>query len=385
MHTNDSEVSLKRYKYNGKERDEETGLDYYGARYYASWLCRFISVDPLKDQYPMQNPYTYADNNPITLIDFNGEGTGGDGEGGDDENIVTSTLRQAAKAVEFWSPSSAYNFGLTAGILEGVGGVLELSYRGSIFGMAYDMGHGNQTIQQEFIDGISALAEGLSTEEGREAIIEGIKKVVTESFKDATFQNGAFDAGLSHGEVVFGVLIGLATGGGGNAVKLLQAIKQGPKAVAAVLRNSLKSSIQRPEVNRRVDDATGGEFDGSSRMSEQVLEKKKGKYPTKYHKRSVEEVSILRKAFTKSGGARELFLKDLAATPGALEKYGQDAFNLMKNGKVPTNMNVHHKKPLFRGGSNNFDNLDLVDSDFHRLNNKALHWYPDGQNPYGLN
>jgi len=82
MHTNDSEVSQKRYKYNGKERDDETGLDYYGARYYASWLCRFVSVDPLKDNYPMQNSFAYADNNPVTLMDINGEGTD---DGGDEE------------------------------------------------------------------------------------------------------------------------------------------------------------------------------------------------------------------------------------------------------------------------------------------------------------
>jgi RHS repeat-associated protein len=44
----ETEVSLKRYKYVGKERDEETGLYYYGARYYAAWIGRFVSVDPLQ-------------------------------------------------------------------------------------------------------------------------------------------------------------------------------------------------------------------------------------------------------------------------------------------------------------------------------------------------
>ena len=34
----ETEVALKRYKYVGKERDEETGLYYYGARYYAAWI-----------------------------------------------------------------------------------------------------------------------------------------------------------------------------------------------------------------------------------------------------------------------------------------------------------------------------------------------------------
>jgi RHS repeat-associated protein len=42
-----AEVSLKRYRYTGKEKDDETGLYYYGARYYAPWLCRWIAADPI--------------------------------------------------------------------------------------------------------------------------------------------------------------------------------------------------------------------------------------------------------------------------------------------------------------------------------------------------
>jgi RHS repeat-associated protein len=40
------EVHHKRYRYAGKERDDETGLEYYGARYYAPWLGRWLSCDP---------------------------------------------------------------------------------------------------------------------------------------------------------------------------------------------------------------------------------------------------------------------------------------------------------------------------------------------------
>ena len=40
------EVSGKRYRYTGKERDEETGLYYHGARHYAAWLARWTSADP---------------------------------------------------------------------------------------------------------------------------------------------------------------------------------------------------------------------------------------------------------------------------------------------------------------------------------------------------
>ncbi len=37
----------KRYRFTGKERDEESGLNYHGARYYAPWLARWTSCDPL--------------------------------------------------------------------------------------------------------------------------------------------------------------------------------------------------------------------------------------------------------------------------------------------------------------------------------------------------
>jgi RHS repeat-associated protein len=66
------EVKAKRYRYAGKERDESTGLDYYGARYYVSWFCRFVSVDGLKDEYPFYSSYQYAGNKPISFIDIDG-------------------------------------------------------------------------------------------------------------------------------------------------------------------------------------------------------------------------------------------------------------------------------------------------------------------------
>ncbi|MBL7920510.1 MAG: VCBS repeat-containing protein [Bacteroidia bacterium] len=68
--------TYKRYRYVGKERDGESGLYYYGARYYAAWTCRFISVDPLADNYVHLTPYNYADNNPINDFDIDGQQDG---------------------------------------------------------------------------------------------------------------------------------------------------------------------------------------------------------------------------------------------------------------------------------------------------------------------
>jgi hypothetical protein len=107
--------------------------------------------------------------------------------------------------------------------------------------------------------------------------------------------------------------------------------------------------------------------------------------PTKYHKRTTSEVADLRTEFDKSGGARESFLKELTQDPKSVRKYGQDAVEVMKHGAVPNNVIVHHKKPLFRGGTNDHDNLILLDKKYHTDNNKGLHWYEEGNNPFGLN
>jgi RHS repeat-associated protein len=65
------EVSRKRYRYIGQERDEETGLYQMGARYYAAWLGRWTAADPI-GLLGGANPYSYAQNNPIRLVDPGG-------------------------------------------------------------------------------------------------------------------------------------------------------------------------------------------------------------------------------------------------------------------------------------------------------------------------
>ena len=64
-------TSAKRYRYTGMERDEESGLEYHGARYYAPWLCRWLSADPA-GLIDGTNFYTYVQNNPLKLIDPSG-------------------------------------------------------------------------------------------------------------------------------------------------------------------------------------------------------------------------------------------------------------------------------------------------------------------------
>jgi insecticidal toxin complex protein TccC len=64
------QVSYKTVRYSGKERDA-TGLDYYGFRYYASWLQRWINSDPAGTVDGL-NLYCMVRNNPVTLSDPDG-------------------------------------------------------------------------------------------------------------------------------------------------------------------------------------------------------------------------------------------------------------------------------------------------------------------------
>ena len=61
------------YKFNGKEKDDETGYSYYGARYYTDRLSIWLSVDPLADKYPHLSPYAYCADNPVKYIDPDGK------------------------------------------------------------------------------------------------------------------------------------------------------------------------------------------------------------------------------------------------------------------------------------------------------------------------
>lgn len=70
----------KRYRYSGKERDEESGLYYYGARYYAPWIARWTSCDPA--EHHIVNLYQAFLCSPIRYADPDGRAeadqTGGD-------------------------------------------------------------------------------------------------------------------------------------------------------------------------------------------------------------------------------------------------------------------------------------------------------------------
>ncbi|MDP3147241.1 MAG: RHS repeat-associated core domain-containing protein, partial [Bacteroidota bacterium] len=133
----------KRYRYVGKEKDQESGLYYYGARYYAAWTCRFISVDPLAEKFAQLSPFNYSENNPINDKDIDGmqkgdskqsaqggnSGTSGGGVNTSSTNTGAGTNATNANKLPGFTPSTGtpYKSGdLKAAGTDGGGGATKL-------------------------------------------------------------------------------------------------------------------------------------------------------------------------------------------------------------------------------------------------------------------
>jgi RHS repeat-associated protein len=105
------EVSAKRYRYTGKERDEETGLYYHGARYYACWLGRWTAADPA-GMVDGANLYAYVRGSPVGLVDPSGRES-------------TLTVPEVKIYIQR-PPASAYEERAAAGQSEGIDQIARL-------------------------------------------------------------------------------------------------------------------------------------------------------------------------------------------------------------------------------------------------------------------
>jgi RHS repeat-associated protein len=72
VHQQNTAAYYTPYTFSGKERDVETSLSYFGARYYEAGLSVWLSVDPMSDERQGLSPYNYCQWNPIRLVDPTG-------------------------------------------------------------------------------------------------------------------------------------------------------------------------------------------------------------------------------------------------------------------------------------------------------------------------
>ncbi|MDD3939805.1 MAG: RHS repeat-associated core domain-containing protein [Patescibacteria group bacterium] len=103
--------TIPRYLFQGKERDQESNLDYFEARYYSSDAGTFRSRDPKFEEYFWLSPYCAFGNNPVIYIDPNGEDPiyarnfwgnvkkiGDDGKCGTGSYLVQGSVKKDVKA-----------------------------------------------------------------------------------------------------------------------------------------------------------------------------------------------------------------------------------------------------------------------------------------------
>jgi RHS repeat-associated protein len=93
------------YQFTGKEKDDETGYNYFGARYYKSDLSIWLSVDPLAGMYVSISPYAYCLNNPTNFSDPDGRWVKG---AGFFRNLVYSDQRNLARMEANRHPGGVY-------------------------------------------------------------------------------------------------------------------------------------------------------------------------------------------------------------------------------------------------------------------------------------
>ena len=137
----------ERYKFTGKERDEETGYDFFGARNYSSAITTWLSPDPLADKYPSISSYAYCNWNPLKYVDPDGRDTK-DVIVGYTLGVLTSLVPGTSFLRDTYAPNSSMDYntalanvdnasfvlggGMTAAGVSGVGAGTVMAVAGGV-------------------------------------------------------------------------------------------------------------------------------------------------------------------------------------------------------------------------------------------------------------
>jgi RHS repeat-associated protein len=238
-----TQPDIEPFKFTSKERDAETGLDWFGTRYMSSAQGRFTSPDkPFADQYlhdPQSwNLYAYARNNPLRYIDDDGEGAKEFLYG-----LLNATSTNAVGGIgRAKSSDSDVRLGQKVGdTLSLIGGAIETAYGGTIVGgggAACATGVGCLAGAPAIAGGLALGAHGILT------ATTAANNLLSNSLDDAPSSSGSdrptYEASPKHGPTDQGD------------------VSRGPKDGQTALDNSVQVKNTAP---RRVGvDAANGEI-----------------------------------------------------------------------------------------------------------------------------
>ncbi|MGC4863161.1 SpvB/TcaC N-terminal domain-containing protein [Micromonospora sp. DT41] len=192
----------KRYRFCGRERDDETGFVYIGARYYIPWLCRWASADPAGPAGGL-NAFQYAAANPVVLIDA-------DGRVPSLADVNRNLERVNRYATIMMGPGAIALKGLSTGVAD-----VAVSY-------ITNDGKGNAKAEKLADDVITSNIPGVGLVK---TVVEGTKEVAEhiDAAREANKQGSSLEAaghyvdaglaGLETATVVVGDLVTLGEGG----------------------------------------------------------------------------------------------------------------------------------------------------------------------------
>ena len=153
----DIEVPAKRYRYTGKERDEESGLYYHGARYFAPWLARWTSCDPAvfggaASERANHQPYEYVENKPVAANDPDGRAI----------NFLAAAVGAAVGAVIGGAIEAGRQY-VTTGRVSDWGAVGASAAGGAVSGAVAGLTMGASLVVQATAAAASGVAGGATT------------------------------------------------------------------------------------------------------------------------------------------------------------------------------------------------------------------------------
>lgn len=218
-------VKLADYKFTGKETDEESGLQYFEARYLGGYLGRFLSVDTIDEYEKLEwlfkpqalNCFTYCENKPTKCIDGTGKSaflTGGlvGGAVGAVVAAATETIHQVANSMSTGEGINTKNISAAA-----AEGLVSGAITGASIGLVADgivTGGASAPVELTIIGGLSgAFGGGMGKVAGNHIRGDKLNKEVGTAMKAGAISGAIQGVGVLAQKVLAKII---GTGGSGE-------------------------------------------------------------------------------------------------------------------------------------------------------------------------